>query len=576
MDINNNIEKFSKGIVSYLEFSKNFKNVSQNQIVIKNENNNSFIYRKFNFDCYIIEKKVLDDFFLSINFNQLTTILDPINDENKKKFDEKLKIFFEKNPNFSYNNYIKIYSEFKEIKEIIQHFEKYSFVNEEFLCNVLNINNSILKDKVIKISKNENNTYLVSTTNNYIIEYNNCLFGEIEEYKNLYYVEELTKKIFILLYVNELKLKDKAKQEIKDFYNFKNYYLINKKWFEEYKDFFLYALIIKKLENIINNDDERNNQNINMDKKDKIYSYKKVKYNLDDISYNIGQIKLYNKTKISNTLRNAKNLIPEKKKILIKKKAEKNEEYQLTEEPELVKNELNIPTEFYIINEDIFELLKKEQFFYNLNNDIMDEIKYKILIGNNNLIIKNQQNDSDDNYSNEYLIYTDKNKINIDEKDSNEIHDSFILYYILKYNKNKTKEFFNDLKILNGKNGLREYIKIREISQKEDNKNFEEDIKDIKENFLGNFINIKINKNFIINKNEINENEERIQVEDRNKKEKIKESEFEVKKQNQRKKNMEENKKIEFKNTQEIKNNKINEGEEKENNRDFNNNNFNS
>ena len=37
---------------------------------------------------------------------------------------------------------------------------------------------------------------------------------------------------------------------------------------------------------------------------------------------------------------------------------------------------------------------------------------------------------------------------------------------------------------------------------------------------------------------------------------------------------MEENKKIEFKNTQEVKNNKINEGEEKENNRDFNNNNF--
>ena len=544
MENNYNIEQISKGIISFMEFSKNLKNTSQNQIIINQDNTDSFIFRKFNSECYIIEKKILDDFLISINFNELTKILDLLTDENKNKFDKELEKYLEQNPLPNCKN-IKIYSELEKMKEIIQNFDKYTFVNEEFLCNVMNVNPSLLKNKAIKISKNEKNTCLVSVAYNYFINYNNYIFGEIEDYKNLYYVEDLTKKIFILFYFNEIRMKDKLKEEIKDFYNFKNYYLINKDWFEKYKNFFCYDIIIKKLENLVHNDNEtKNNQNNHTDKRDNNYSYKKVKYILDDICYSIGQIRLYNETKISNELRNAKELIPQKKKILIKKKKVINDEYQLTEEPEIAQDDLNIPYEFYIINQDIFELLIKEKFFYNMNKDIIDELKYEILIGNNNHIIKNKPIDSTYtkyNYYNEFLIYIDKNKISFSKKDySKELKDPFILYYILNYNKNKNEDFFNDLKILNKKNGLREYIKIRKISQQIDNINFEEDIKDSKGNILGKFINIKIDKNCIMNKNEIiedeNDEEEKIKNENIKKNEiKNKEKEFKINIENKRK-----------------------------------------
>ena len=544
MENNYNIEQISKGIISFMEFSKNLKNTSQNQIIINQDNTDSFIFRKFNSECYIIEKKILDDFLISINFNELTKILDLLTDENKNKFDKELEKYLEQNPLPNCKN-IKIYSELEKMKEIIQNFDKYTFVNEEFLCNVMNVNPSLLKNKAIKISKNEKNTCLVSVAYNYFINYNNYIFGEIEDYKNLYYVEDLTKKIFILFYFNEIRMKDKLKEEIKDFYNFKNYYLINKDWFEKYKNFFCYDIIIKKLENLVHNDNEtKNNQNNHTDKRDNNYSYKKVKYILDDICYSIGQIRLYNETKISNELRNAKELIPQKKKILIKKKKVINDEYQLTEEPEIAQEDLNIPYEFYIINQDIFELLIKEKFFYNMNKDIIDELKYEILIGNNNQIIKNKPIDSTYtkyNYYNEFLIYIDKNKISVSKKDySKELKDPFILYYILNYNKNKNEDFFNDLKILNKKNGLREYIKIRKISQQIDNINFEEDIKDSKGNILGKFINIKIDKNCIMNKNEIiedeNDEEEKIKNENIKKNEiKNKEKEFKINIENKRK-----------------------------------------
>ena len=177
------------------------------------------------------------------------------------------------------------------MKEIINNIDHYSYVNKKLLINGMGLNEAELEGHLIKSSRNENNLSLLFTNNNYIITINEenkkNLKNENNEYKFLYYVEDVTKKIFLLLYFHEKKMKEKIKKKIKNIYNFKKYYLINKDWLKDYKEYFLYDFIIKKL-----------------DEKYQNYSYEKIRVDLDNISKNeIGQIILYLDTKIPEDLR---------------------------------------------------------------------------------------------------------------------------------------------------------------------------------------------------------------------------------------------------------------------------------
>ena len=465
----NNFQKISNGLISYYKFKESLRNSERDLIIEKEETAGekiSFIFRNFNIECYIIEKKILNEF---LNSNNLPKILNPINEENIKKFNEELKEIIEEKGIIPIQSKIEIYSDLEKIKELVTE-ENFSLVNEEFLCDVMSVDQSNLVDQKIKFSNNAQNESLIFTSKNYVLNIDKYIESEYdeypEEYKNLYYVEDITKKIFVLLYFNEIRMKEKIKMDITDFYNFKDYYLINKEWIEEYKQFFLYDEVIDKLENIIK--DNTNEHNIN-------YSYKKAKYNLNDIIYNIGQIRLYNDTKIGYKLMNAKKLIPKRK--LIKSQNEK---------------EYFIPFEFILINQDIYELLKEEEFFYNMNDEIGNEINYKILIGNNNLIILNKNIDS----KNDECIVFEKDKKNFNQKGEQVENDRIKLLYILNYNQDQDEEVFNGLKSLNIEN---------------ENLNQREEIKDNNGNILGNLIQIdkkyfndNIEKNENIEQNEIN------------------------------------------------------------------------
>ena len=78
------------------------------------------------------------------------------------------------------------------------------------------------------------------------------------------------------------------------------------------------------------------------------------------------------------------------RKLETKKKENKEEgDYiQETEDPEVNCHLIEIPYGFEIITEDIFELLIQEKFFFNLNDIVINKIKFKGLIGNNQIIIK--------------------------------------------------------------------------------------------------------------------------------------------------------------------------------------------
>ena len=482
------IEKITESVITYLEFVKNFKKVKPDDIIfIESDKNSSpkysYKFREFKIKCYIIDNVSFYNFRSVINFDELHNILEPINEKNINIFKEELKKYLEKNP-FNFNKInVKLYSKEEELKEIVKHLSDYSFVNEELLVKGMGIEDLKLKEKSLTVSKNENNTSFYSVYNNLLLTINNESKkneeNNIEEYKNLYYIEEITKKRFILLYFHKKYLKEKMSNKIKNIYNFKKYYLIDKDWLKEYQEFFLYEQIKTKLEVRYQN-----------------YSYKRIKCELDNISRNeIGQIILYNSTRVSNNLRDYSKLKSLTKRIKLKKNNNDNNEYhQETIENEESNLYIETPNNFEIINDDILELLNKEEFFYNKKEQYKDISFYEILFGNNQIIIKNHINENNANqFLNSYLIYVNNNKQN----QSNEKKDDYILKYIVDYDINLM--FFENFGNIITKS-LNKFISDNEIDLGLDKLNYEQNIYDnkIKRNILGKFINIGI-----INKEEI-------------------------------------------------------------------------
>ena len=421
----NDIEKIAESIFCYKDFLKKFKEIKEEYTIEVNQNGKEipYAFSQYNVDSYIIDKKYMDAFTSKIDFNDLIEIITVMNDENKKKFKEELKKKLDKNPYTPNGERIKLYSKEEEMKEIVQNLNDYTFINKEILCNVMRVPESKLDNNNVRISKNRKNIYF--SCNNCIISFERDNFiknKEVQKYKNLYYVEEITKKIFVLLYFNEQRIKNKLQKKIKDVYNFKNYYLINSDWLNEYKEFFQYETIKKKLIKQMNLKNEK-------------YLYKKIKYNLNEIVKNIGQISLYSETEIDNYLRKGKNLIPQKKKINLEKENENEGEFiGETIEPE-EKEVIFIPYGFEIITDDIYELLLQEKFFFNLNDKVKNEIKCKLLIGNNQIILKNVFVDNTRdilNDFNNYCFYIDKNKkLNSFGENDWDKDDTFIIYYTL-------------------------------------------------------------------------------------------------------------------------------------------------
>ena len=505
-------EKIANAIISYLDFIKDFKKKKEDYVITTEQNNikQKYAFRNYNLDCFIIDKKYLDEFRKATNFDELTKILKDNTEENKNKFKEELTEYLNENPYRFDEEKIKLYSTEEELKGIVKNFNSYSFVNKE-ICEIMGVPEDMLNNNVVKISKNSVNTALLFSKNNFIVSINidknkkENIANENDEknknkiietkddkiekkYKNLYYVEEITKQVFVLLYFNEQNIQNKLEKKIKDIYNFKKYYLINNKWLSEYKEYFLYDKISKIIS------DEFSNKN---------FTYKKIKYFLNDIiKSKIGQISLNQDTKISNFIRDAKNL---KSKIIVnnvKIKNDKNNE-QETLEPEEDEN-FSFPSNFNLIDEDIFNLLMKEEFFINVDDNLKETLSFNVLIGNNQIIINKKEEKF--KYSHEYLFYSKKGEDNENQYD---------LQYILNFN--KKEDFFNNLeKIIN--EGIGKYSSNLgvDLEQKES----EVMIYDDKSNFIGKFVNFKLSEKNIKNyldKNLFENNEEKDNIINENK-----------------------------------------------------------
>ena len=419
-----------------------------------------------------IIKCLLESYIKIINI-----LIKQINDEEKLDINgklinniEEIKIITNNgndNNNNSFNNENK--SRAKEDNDIMndENNNKQS-ENEEYKNNIYSLsNNSIIENKKETMNKRR----------------------KLPNFTEIHYVEEITKKIFVLLYFNEQRIKKKLQKEIKDVYNFKNYYLINSDWLNEYKEFFQYEIIKTKLISQLNLNDKE-------------YTYKQIKYNLDNIIKEIGKIIFFHKNEKDNNIKNGNNLIPKINKIILK-----NED----NEGKAVEHEGNdcllIPYGFEIITDDIYELLLQEKFFI-LNDNIKNKIKYKLLIGNNQIILKNVIIDDEGNiinHINNYFFYIEKNKkINSLRENDWDKNDPFIIYYVLNYEKDKN--VFKYLEYIYKEKGFKEFISRFDINKIYYQQNIE------KNKNIGKFINIRINKEDIKNINGINETDKDLNI----------------------------------------------------------------
>ena len=184
------------------------------------------------------------------------------------------------------------------------------------------------------------------------------------------------------------------KTNIKDEYDFNEYYLINKQWIEDFKNKCLYKNISKKLDEM----------NLNL-------SYKGYVLNSENIIEN-------------NNLANLNiNLIEKNDNLFNENNFYLNNTYQdnFKKFDELINN--NCPKDFIIVPEDLFDLFYKD--INKSDEHSKNDYKYNILIGNNVFIIQDK-------------------KINTDFYIFSKYYSNFELYYIFKYNDNLT--LYNEIK----------------------------------------------------------------------------------------------------------------------------------
>ena len=402
-DIEDKARTMTNALISFQNFLKDFKQVVKDDIIEKKNNkfDISYNFRKFNLECYIIDKKYYDEFCKAINYKELLKVLSNINEENTEKCTQMIKDrLMEENFNIDVED-IEFYSDQEGLKKIVGHFNNYSFLNKEILVDGMGVPEEKLKSHKIFITKNEKNTTLLNIEEKFTMTINIIKKdAENEEEKrkeeekkleikkeeekkltikkkpkNLYYVEEITKKVFLLLYKYDEFLNKKIKKEPKDPYNFKNYYLISRQWLKLYKENFLYDKIISKI-----------------DEEFKDYTYKRIKTELNSIVKDkIGQIKLYNCSEIEPGLKEASKLLTKIKTIKENRdnnNEEQNYEMETLEVEQDLAQSYDIPYEFEIINEDIYKLLKKEEFLENFTEKIDKQLCYQVLLGNKYVIIK--------------------------------------------------------------------------------------------------------------------------------------------------------------------------------------------
>ena len=411
------------------------KNNTINFIYNQNENNEfvSSLKRYTPTKKYLISK---EDFDKLNKFNS-TTDFNKIQNGNNGQ-------------NLDINN-ITFYSKLEDLKNNSESKIELSLVNEEFL-----------NPKPLDIHSYENKyIYLYEIGNKYFLYFNDNEILEIpkptnnrEQRKNEDMIPEESSVIkeenileqMILIYANENNFDKSLNSKIKDEYNTKKFYLINKIWIENYKN----QNYFKEIKKII-------------EKLDIDYSYKGFCLNLKDIVKNENLIKIKNKIK---PIKNKDDFFREKNF------------YPNTYEDEFkkinnIKNNF-CPKNFTLVPKNLFKLLYKE--IVKSNEHSIDDYKYNTLIGDNALFIQDKTTKSifyyfnpDKNLALDYIFIFNEEISFYNEIALNIIGKDFAKYINKKIKKNST-QMVNELKD-NNKKVIGKFIIFSKLKENEIKRN---------------------------------------------------------------------------------------------------------
>ena len=254
--------------------------------------------------------------------------------------------FIDENSNFIHSlvhegNHVFLY----EIEQ-----KKYLFFpNEGNIIEIPKKNDIYLDENKKKEEKNEN---IINNGNTVSIINQNSSQQSMKKENQISTNEEdeetITIKALILLYGFQKNFIKLMKSPIIDEYDFKEYYLINRDWIDDFKASFNISAIL--------------------DMKNYNYSYKGFSKNIEKIKKDIKANPFQNQNKI--ILNSNKEFYPELKEVN-------------------TNQELIYPVNFELVPEDLFNLLFKIANKGNLKKD--DKYRYQVLIGDNVLFVQNKK-----------------------------------------------------------------------------------------------------------------------------------------------------------------------------------------
>jgi len=358
-------------------------------------NDEEYKYQKYIIFNFSFSQLIDDE---NLNYELRNQSMQKIYVISREDFNNGIKYLKEKNENSYFFNVddkldINFYTRANQIEK--QDNLDLILVNEQFL-RLLEIEEKEYEDKnIFYITLNKRYYLYFPYDKNSIYE----LFKDKTIEKNKDSIKENILKKLILLYANEKYFMELFTAPIKDEYDTKEYYLINKNWIEEYKNKFNFDNVKKELENM------------NLDE----LSYKGFCYNLE----NFAKSEKLSKIKINN---------------LKDKSAEMNFHLLIQQ----IQNYI-CPKEFILLQENLFDLFYEDIIKDKLRSK--NDYKFNLLLGDNILFIQDNNNKLVF-----YLFTLDK---------------TYELNYIFQFENSNL--FYNEVKMFIKGKGLYNYIAERKI-----------------------------------------------------------------------------------------------------------------
>ena len=430
-------------------------------------------------DCFLVDSEIFNKFDEEIYYNDCESI-SLINEEDKKeKLEELINRMKSENKNGSFNNDIKIINDYEETCNLIKsdNDKEFAFINQQF-CDDINMDKKMHQKSNVSIFKANNEFFLYFKDKQKIMKVfrTNKYFKLNISIDNLIDIPENIVDDLVSLYIQENKIGELIAGEMKN-NKFENYFLVNRVWLEQYKNYYNYQEIVIKYEEQnfeneeenkeenkeeISNDSKNYNSNYNYNKnynnKD-YYSYKNRNYyynnyyknyhydnykqnnynqnrnyryknynfknkknknwnkndyknkNYYNSNYNDNNIVTVKKDENKNSNNNNSNLKNAKYGIKVKYE---NKEFPkfLLEEKNLIPEQYNYKSiscykEFELINIQTLKDLCKHLNIKYIKPNILDQISFKVLLGNDKLIMQRKLKNKS------FYIFTSRGIFNI-------------------------------------------------------------------------------------------------------------------------------------------------------------------